>query len=298
MFSQLEQGLISIEELDNLMGNKDSPLKEMASPQLAEDIRALKQLMNTEESPLFKLRSTNIVTVVFGFGDASGTGLGSTFTCDSGFTYRIGVWGSLEKDESSNWKEFTNVVEAMEEEASAGRLNNSELFMFTDNSTVEACAFKGSSSSLKLLDLIVRLKSMPMNSGFRINIFHMAGTRMIAQGTDGVSRGCLAQGIMAGEAMCAFIPIHLSAMDRSALLLPWIRSWCGSEAMLLSELDWFERGHDIEGWTVGHGSPFQRPIISENRTFIWSPPPFAADCTLAELKEDENQTFAFDVRCG
>ena len=190
----------------------------MASPQLVEDIRALKQLMNTEEPPLFILRSANIVTVVFGFGDA----LGSTFTCGSGFTYRIGVWGSLEKDESSNWKEFTNVVEAMEEEASAGRLNNSEVFMFTDNSTVKACAFKGSSSSPKLLNLIVRLKLMPMNSGFQINIFHVAGTRMIAQGTDGVSRGCLAQGVMAGEAMCAFIPIHLSAMDQLALLLPWI----------------------------------------------------------------------------
>jgi hypothetical protein len=71
-----------------------------------------------------------------GFGDASGTGLGATFTCGTGFTFRIGVWGSLEKDESSNWKEFTNVVESLEEEAEAGRLEDSEVFMFTDNATV------------------------------------------------------------------------------------------------------------------------------------------------------------------
>jgi hypothetical protein len=70
---------------------------------------------------------------------------------------------------------------------------------------------------------------------------HVAGTRMIAQGTDGVSRGCLGQGVMAGEAMFAFIPIHQSAMERSEHLLPWIRNWSTSEALLLSELDWFEK---------------------------------------------------------
>jgi hypothetical protein len=82
--------------------------------------------------------------VVYGFGDASGTGLGSTFTCGLGFTYRIGVWGDDESDQSSNWKEFTNVVESLEEEAALGHLDHSEVFMFTDNSTVESCAVKGS----------------------------------------------------------------------------------------------------------------------------------------------------------
>jgi hypothetical protein len=73
--------------------------------------------------------------------------------------------------------------------------------MFTDNSTVEACAYKGLSSSPKLLSLIVRLRALGTKHGIKIHLFHVAGTRMIAQGMDGVSRGYLALGIMAGEVM-------------------------------------------------------------------------------------------------
>ena len=61
--------------------------------------------------------------------------------------------------------------------------------------------------------------------GVKLHIFHVTGTRMIAQGTDGVSRGYLALGGMAGEAMNAFIPIHLSAVDRSLVLVDWMKGW-------------------------------------------------------------------------
>ena len=105
-------------------------------------------------TPRVPLRSRLILSVIYGFGDASGTGLGATFTCGSGFNFRIGVWGSVEKDESSNWKEFSNVVAALEDEAKEGNLEGAEVFMFTDNSTVESCAVKGTSSSPKLLSLV------------------------------------------------------------------------------------------------------------------------------------------------
>ena len=38
---------------------------------------------------------------------------------------------------------------------------------------------------------------------------------MIAQGTDGVSRRFLSLGVVAGEAMSVFIPIHKSAREQS-----------------------------------------------------------------------------------
>ena len=94
-----------------------APVTVVASPRFADDIDSLSHLLQGEFPPVVQLRSRYIVSVVFGFGDASGTGLGATFTCGTGFTFRIGVWGSLEKDESSNWKEFTNVVESLEDEA-------------------------------------------------------------------------------------------------------------------------------------------------------------------------------------
>jgi hypothetical protein len=93
-----------------------------------------------------------------------------------------------------------------------GNLSDSEVFMFTNNSTVEACAVKGLSTSPKLLDLIIRLRTLSTLFGFKLHIFHVSGTRMIAQGTDGVSRGFLGGVILSGEAMTFFIPIHLSAL--------------------------------------------------------------------------------------
>ncbi|KAI2508114.1 hypothetical protein MHU86_6287 [Fragilaria crotonensis] len=236
--------------------------------------------------PEVGIRCRKVLTVIFGFGDASGTGLGATFTCGSGFNFRIGVWGSREDPESSNWKEFTNVVESLEEEGLEGNLDHAEVYMFTDNSTVESCVARGSSSSPKLLELVVRLQLLAMRAGITIHVFHVAGTRMIAQGTDGVSRGYLGHGVMAGQTMSAFIPIHLGAVERSPVdLVPWIQGWAGKEANLLDEMGWFQQGHDLEGWRKGEDS-VSRPIINPGRMIhIWSPAPMAAEVALSELRK-------------
>jgi hypothetical protein len=149
---------------------------------------------------------------------------------------------------------------------------------------VEACAVKGSSSSPKLLNLVVHLRALSTLHELKIHIFHVAGTRMIAQGTDGVSRGFLGEGIMAGEAMKTFIPIHLSAIDRSPDLETWIRTWASDDAILLEPRDWFDVGHDIDGF-YDSWDQFRRPRLSENRIYLWCPPPFVADIAISELRK-------------
>ena len=262
----------------------EAPISVRGSTRLTSDVGALWEIMSPDIVPRVSIRARSIVSVVYGFGDASGTGLGATFTCEGGFNYRIGIWGCLEKDESSNWKESANVVDALTDEAELGNPKDTEVFMFTDNSTVEACAAKGTSTSPKLLSLVIRLRSMTTRFGIKLHIFHVAGTRMIAQGTDGVSRGYLASGVMAGESMTGFVPIHISAMDRHPGLLPWILSWSASDGILLDPMGWFSQGHDIEGWLL-HNDGFERPVIRDGRTYVWSPPPFAADVALAELRK-------------
>ena len=285
LFDRQDRGLVTEAEVEGRWPyDPNAPEEVRASTRFRSDVHALSEILLHDKVPRVNLRSKNIISVVYGFGDASGTGLGATFTCGSGFNFRIGVWGCLEKDESSNWKEFSNIVDALEDEAKEGNLLDSEVFMFTDNSTVEACAVKGSSSSPKLLSLIIRLRSMSTRHGVKLHIFHVAGTRMIAQGTDGVSRGYLALGVMAGEAMSAFIPIHLSCIERSVNLIDWLKAWCGSRALLLSPMGWFGEGHDIGGWTTPIDG-FELPILKEGRTYIWAPPPFAADIALAELRK-------------
>ena len=287
MISRFENDLISQEELDHalqgLHGN-DVPRIVKACPRFKSDVMCMARLLEPVDPPVVNLRSRSIVTVIYGFGDASGSGLGSTFTCGSGFTYRIGVWGADDEIQSSNWKEFCNIVTSLEEEAKEGNLLDSEVFVFTDNSTVESCCTRGTSNSPRLLDLVVQLRSLSTRFGIKISVFHVSGTRMIAQGTDGVSRGFLGGGVMAGESMTSFIPIHLGADERHPPILDWVKDWTCPDIIFLKPIDWFQKGHDIECWTKCHDG-FARPVLKDRRVYLWTPPPYAADIAVAEMQK-------------
>ena len=288
LVAQCDNGSITERELENELNHQSdtaAPDEVTASTRLGDDVRALSSMFASDTPPQLNLRSRRIVTVIYGFGDASGTGLGATFTCGTGFTFRIGVWSSDDSGQSSNWREFTNIVDSLEDEAKSGNLEGAEVFMFTDNSTVESCAIKGSSSSPKLFHLVVRLRALVTVYSIKVHIFHVSGTRMIAQGTDGVSRGFLGEGVMSGESMISFIPLHMSATDRSpTLLLEWVRSWAGSDLIELNPIDWFDVGHDFNGWKKSWDG-FDRPRLAEARTYLWSPAPFVADIAISELRK-------------
>ena len=128
-----------------------------------------------------------MVLVIYGFGDASGEGFGSSFANSQGLSWRVFVWSRNESDESSNWQEFTNIVESLEEEAASGAFVDCEVFFFTDNSTVEACFYKGSSSSPLLHALVVRLRELEVKYSIHLVICHVSGKRMIAGGYPAVS---------------------------------------------------------------------------------------------------------------
>ena len=53
-----------------------------------------------------------------------------------------------------------------------------------------------------------------MELGVRIMVVHVSGKRMILTGIDGVSRGDMNAGVMAGADMLSFVPLNLSAMHR------------------------------------------------------------------------------------
>jgi hypothetical protein len=130
--------------------------------------------------------------ILYGFADASGSGLGSTVNIPGiGVWCRIGVWGKDEESQSSNFKEFENVVQTIEEEARNGSLQGTSMYLFTDNSTVEGALFKGNTPSRKLFNLIVRFRKAQISCDAEIIVSHVSGSRMIAQGTDVVSRGLL-----------------------------------------------------------------------------------------------------------
>jgi hypothetical protein len=159
------------------------------------------------------------------------------------------LWSKDKEDKSSNYRELRNLVETVQEEAREGHLKDSELWLFTDNSTAESCFFKGGSSSKLLHKLILRLKKAEIQHGFILHMVHVAGTRMIEQGTDGLSRGSFLEGVLAGKDMLSYVNLSLSAVQRFPKVLDYVQSWLApvGEGKLLKEEEWFIEGHGIEG---------------------------------------------------
>ena len=89
---------------------------------------------------------------------------------------------------------------------------------------------------------------------------------MIESGVDGLSRGDLNAGIMNGQTVYSFIPLHLSALERSPSLADWVISWAGNDLKVLSADEW-PRKHEERG------------------TYLWTPPPAAADAAFDWMGE-------------
>ena len=223
--------------------------------------------------------------MLYGFVDASGTGLGSTVQSVSahelstpvvkeGLRYRVGVWGKDEETESSNYRELANLVMMVEAEAAAGMLDNTEFFLFTDNSTAESAFYKGSSSSKSLYSLVLHLQQLELKHGLILQVVHVSGKRMIAQG----------KGVMVGEDMLSFVDLAKSAFERSPKLVDWIQSWClDSNIQPLTPEGWFERGHGIVGGKKDRRGVWIPDHEPSGQTHLWAPPPAAADAALEQL---------------
>jgi hypothetical protein len=226
---------------------------------LKDDIRALQNLTSANSPPIIPVRCASTGAVYYGFGDASGKAFGSTFQFGGDIVYRYGQWCSEITEESSNYRELLNLVEALEGGVKAEKLKDCEVFMFTDNSTAEAAYYKGNSKSRHLFELVVRLRGLAMKAGLLLHVIHVSGKWMIAQGTDGLSRGDHTEGVMQGRNMTEYIPLHLSAIERCSGLKDWLTSVLGAmEHSFLDPEGWFTTGQQFGN-------------------FIWTPPPAATE---------------------
>jgi hypothetical protein len=252
-------------------------------PRLMTDLEALILLTDSPTPAKRVYRRRDLVMAVYGFGDASSGGFGSSIGLTEGVRGRYGVWGKDLEDKSSNYRELRNLVEAVENEALSGRLRHAELWLFTDNSTAESCFAKGSSTSELLHELILKLRKLEMEVDLKLHLVHVAGTRMIAQGTDGLSRGMMCEGVMAGKDMLEYIDIARCSIERHPGIAEFIRKITGVSTLKpLSVEEWFVEGHGIVG---GYRDQHQMWIPSHapnNQIYWWDPPPVVADVALEE----------------
>ena len=181
-------------------------------------------------------------------------------------------------------------MEMVTSEARAGRLRDCEFFLFTDNLTAEGCFYRGSSKSPLLHYLVLSLRAIEMEYGMTIHVVHISGKRMIAQGTDGCSRGSLMEGVMAGADMLTFVDLGKGGFDRHPPLLEWIGSWTGEPDLEpLSPEGWFEEGHGITGGMLDERQIWIPTHCHKDQVFLCPPPPAVADVALEELLKSRHK---------
>ncbi len=268
--------------------SEEPPPKVKAVPRLAEDIRILAQFVEGDAPDIQRKRVSRLAVALYLIGDASGSGFGSALWDDEGVAYEAGNWKEHWKTESSNYREASNLTARIEKMGEEGKLEDTELFVFTDNSSYEGAFYKGhSKTSAKLTELVRRLRMVERKYNCILHVIHIAGTRMKTSGVDGLSRGDLLEGIMAGMHPWDVIPLNEGADERSqGRVEKWVRAWWSDqegtpwtrvsgdntqyESTQLTKLDpedWF-RLRDI----LGHR--------------LWMPPPAAMETVVELFNED------------
>lgn len=105
-----------------------------------------------------------------------------------------------------------------------------------------------------------------MRTDIIIHVIHVSGLRMIAQGTDGLSRGDKSTGSMLGSPVRLFAPLHLNALERSENMKQWTIDMASAlDAHMMTPEDWFD------------GTRTRR------KAYIWTPAPAAADVVVDQL---------------
>ncbi len=213
---------------DVVHGSDASPPTHVTGvPRLQQDLQALATLFEPVNPPRRVVRSQNVLVVLYGYGDASRTGFGSCFVSPSGTRIRYGLWGRDVSHQSSNFRELRNLANALECELAdqfpvlreavnqvvglvqRDDLSGIEIFLVTDNIVAECAFFRGTSSNPLLFDIILRLKQLELTHSVQLHVVHIAGTRMMEQGTDGLSRGSLWE----GSRVPVCVPLHLSPLE-------------------------------------------------------------------------------------
>jgi hypothetical protein len=246
------------------------PAPSKRSVRLRQDLEVLLNFTSAEKPPKVPVRPTGAAVCLYMFGDASGTGFGvSLWVAGEGTVYTAhGAWTEDTSNKSSNFRELYNLVLKIEELVKDGTIKRgSEIFVFTDNFVAERAFHNGSAKSRLLHELVVRLRKLEMEGYIFIRFIWIAGTRMIWQGTDGLSRGDLTAGVMAGEHFLKYVPLNKTAFQRHALLQEWISGALPGE-------HW--AGLSVEGWYTE---------AQTDGRFIRAPPPALADVAVEKLCE-------------
>ena len=120
---------------------------------------------------------------------------------------------------SSNYQELQNLVETLKDLGSNKEIDGREVFLCTNNMVSESIAAAGSSREETLYDLVC------MRYRCKVRYINVNVTRIIGQGTNGISRGIFYKGVMNVKTMLLFLPLGESMLKILEPLGRWIEPW-------------------------------------------------------------------------
>ena len=119
----------------------------------------------------------------------------------------------------------------------------------TDSKAADRIWNKGGSTDKELYEIMLEMQEIALERQFLIHLIHVAGSRIIRCGVDGISCGNLQL-----ENLDGGIYLHLSVnrdpISRSTTLLTWIQSWISDPFLLAEPSDWFSRAQQIHSTSV------------------------------------------------
>jgi hypothetical protein len=89
------------------------PLRVKAADRLNDDIDVILTLTEDEMPPLRSIRARRVGQILYCFGDASDAGFGWIIDLGEEVYYEYGEWSEAISEESSNYRELRNLVNAL-----------------------------------------------------------------------------------------------------------------------------------------------------------------------------------------
>ena len=199
------------------------------------------------------------LTIARAWTDASkaGTGVSVLHNDEQGrpltqLQFLAGVWPKHLALNSSNWRELRTILYAlqqskdMQDVSGQRRLDGTVLYVFTDNAVSAAAVNRGTSTSPSLLRLVKGLREYETLLGCHVVAVWVPGTAIIAQGTDGLSRGALDEGALADDLPdpLAFSPVDVGCPTAEPVFLRAVADTFPLSACILTDADsWFQQPH-------------------------------------------------------
>ncbi len=163
---------VDAQALERCPDNASPPALVPSAPRLHEDLKVLLKMFASEAPVIHFICSTKVAVALYGFGDALGSGFGASILLPNNSIYvRYSMRGSDIDRKSSNCCELCNVVGTLKAGMVSGNfLSNSELFLFTDNTTAEGVDHQGNCDNKYLFKLIVCLRCLDMSANIQIHL--------------------------------------------------------------------------------------------------------------------------------